>query len=226
MYVRTVKVKCTGRIEPVVVLESFLMGFDGVLIVGCEPKNCHFIEGNLYAERRVKMIKRLLKLAGYQPERLDLKWSSAADEGRFLAVVREFADRIELLGFSPLSRDYFDVDLNERMLAAKSVVEDFRVRALVGKELELTEKGNVYGEQIPPLEFDVFEEEVLETEFLRNRIGLLLRTPMSVKELSIKLNLDARSVLRQIVALQQMGTVHLDRIEGTTPLYKTLEAQR
>jgi len=224
--VQTVKVKCTGRIDPVVVLESFLRGFDGVLIVGCEPKNCHFIEGNLHAERKAKMMKRLFELAGFQTERLVLKWSSASDEGRFMILVQEFADLIEKLGSSPLSGVHIDLDLRERMLAAKAVVEDFRIRALVGKELELTEKGNVYGEQLLPLEFEEFEEEALETEFLRHRIRLLLRTPLSVKELSHRLSLDARSVLRQIVAMRQMGIVHLDRIEGTTPLYGAWEAQR
>jgi len=225
MGVRIVNVKCTGRIEPSVVLESFLRGFDGVLIVGCEPKNCHFVEGNLHAERKVKMLRRLLELAGFHPERLDLKWSSAADEGRFMAVVQEFANRIGMLGSSPLSGDHFDPGLQERMLAAKATVEDFRVRSLVGKELELTEKGNVYGEQLPQIEFDEVEEDALETEFLRHRIRLLLRTPLSVKELSNKLSLDARIVLSQIVALQQIGVVQLDRIEGTTPLYRAWEAQ-
>ena len=225
MYVRTVRVKCTGRIEPVVVLESFLRGFDSVLIVGCEPKSCHFIEGNLHAECKVKMIKKLFELAGFQLERLDLKWSSAADENGFMAAVREFADRIETLGSSPISGDHVDPDLHERMLAVKAVVEDYRVRALVGKELELTEKGNVYGEQLPQPQFEEFEGEALETEFLRQRIRLLLRTPLSVKELSKKLSLDARCVLRQIVAMQQMGIVHFDRIEGTTPIYKALEAK-
>jgi len=225
MVVRTVNVKCTGRIEPAVVLESFLRGFDGVLIVGCEPKNCHFVEGNLQAERKVKMLKKLFELAGFQPERLELKWSSAADESRFMAVVQEFADRIGTLGSSPLSGDHIDPDLQERMLAAKATVEDFRVRSLVGKELELTEKGNVFGEQLQQIEFDEVEEDALETEFLRHRICQLLRFPLSVKELSNKLSLDARSVLSQIVALQQIGVVQLDRIEGTTPLYKAWEAQ-
>jgi len=224
MDVRTVNVKCTGRVDPVVVFESFLKGFDGVLIVGCEPKNCHFIEGNLHAERKVKMIKKLLELAGFQQERLDLKWSTATDEGRFMDVVREFVNQIETLESSPISGDHIDPDLYERMLAAKAVVEDFRVRALVGKELELTEKGNVYGEQLPPFEFDELEEEALGTEFLRHRIRLLLRTPLSVKELSQRLGLDARSVLRQIVAMQQMGIVHLDSIKGTTPLYRAWKA--
>lgn len=224
--VQTVRVKCTGRIDPVVVMEAFLRGFDGVLLVGCEPENCHFIEGNLHAERKVKMMRTLLELAGFQSERLDLEWSSAADEGRFMAAVREYADQVEGLGSSPLSGDHLDPSLRERMLAAKAVVEDFRPRALVGKELELTEKGNVYGERIPSPEFDEFEEEALEAEFLRQLIRLSLKAPLSVKELSRRLNLDAADVLRHIVAMRQRGIVHLDHIEGTTPLYRAEEVSQ
>ncbi len=217
--IRVVKVKCIGGVDPVVVLETLLKGFDGILLMGCEPENCHFLEGVLLAQGKVEMLKRLLELAGLQHERADLEWSSAADMDRFSALIEEFENRMEKLGPSPLSLDHVDPELQEKMQAAKAVIEGFRIRALTGKELELTEKGNVYGEKMAQLDFHVLEGDALETEFLRHRIRRTLKTPMSVKELSNKLNLDPRKVLLQIVSLQQMGVVHLDRIEGITPLY-------
>lgn len=224
--IRVVKVKCIGRVDPVVVFEAFLKGFDGVLLIGCEPENCHFIEGVLHAQSKVKMLKRLLILAGFHHERIDLEWSSAADMDRFSTLIEEFGIRMEKLGPSPLSRDHVDPELQEKMQAARAVIEDFRIRALTGKELELTKKGNVYGEKIAQLDFRVLEGDALETEFLRHRIRRSLKTPLSVKELSNKLNLDPRKVLLQIVSLQQMGVVHLNRIEGITPLYIAEEAIR
>ncbi len=217
--IRIVKVKCTGRVDPVVVLEAFLKGFDGVLLMGCEPENCHFIEGTLHAQGKVKMLKRLLKLAGFQHDRIDLELSSVADMDRFSTLIKEFGNRMEKLGQSPLSGDHVEPEIQEKMQAAKAVVEDFRIRALTGKELELTKKGNVYGEKMGQLDFHVLEGDALETEFLRHRIRRALKTSSSVKELSNRLNLDPRKVLLQIVSLQQMGVVHLDRIEGITPLY-------
>jgi F420-non-reducing hydrogenase iron-sulfur subunit len=223
--VRAVQVKCTSRVDPVVVMEAFLEGHDGVLLLGCEPGNCHFIEGNLQAQERVRTMKMLMELAGLQPERLEIRWCSTVNEGQHTETVREFSETISEMGPSPLSGENVDPELRENMLSARGVLEDYRIRAVAGKALELTEKGNVYGERVSRDEFGEFEGEAVETEYLRHRIRRLLRTPMTVPELSEKLGLDTRSVFRQVVALSEKGVVHLDHFEGKLPLYVAEEAQ-
>ena len=223
--VRAVQVKCTGRVDPVVVMEAFLEGHDGVLLMGCEPGNCHFVEGNLQAKERVRAMKRLMELAGLRPERLEIRWCSTVNEGLYTETVREFSRSISEMGHSPLSGESPDPALRENILSARSVLEDYRIRAVAGKALELTEKGNVYGERVSKDEFGAFEGEAVETEYLRHRIRRLLRTPMTVPELSEKLDLDTRIVFRQVVALSGKGLVRLDRFEGKLPLYVAEEVQ-
>jgi len=220
MKLRTLRVRCTGSIDPAIVLEALLRGVDGVIIVGCEPGNCHFIEGDLQAERRVRMIKKLLALAGFPPERLELRWASAVDESGPVEAIRGFMERIRGLGASPLSPGRSDPALHDRASAAKAVLEGFRMRALVGRELELTERGNVYGERVGPLEFDEVADGALEAEFHRCWMYLLLkRGSRSVKDLAGELGVGEQAVLRDIVVLQQRGLIIPDRVVGNTPLY-------
>lgn len=214
------RVKCSGRIDPTIVFEAFQGGVDGVIILGCEPGNCHFIEGNLQAERKVKMVRKLLALAGFEPERLELRWASAVDPDEPAEAVGEFIERIRDLGASPLSSEPRDPAALDRIIAARTVLENFRMRAFVGRELELIEKVNIYGEKVLQPEFDNVVDEALESEFLRCWIYLLLkRGSLSVKELAEKLGVDGQVVLRHIVVLQERGMIIQERIVETTPLY-------
>jgi len=222
-----VKVKCTGRIDPVFYVDSLLNGADGVLVVGCNKGDCHFIEGNLQAENKMKMVGKLLGLVGFEPERLGAEWTSALDEERFKESLKEFIGHIAGLGANPLSAVQLDPLLHERMLAAKATVEGFRDRALASKELEVTEKGNIYGEKVPRFKFEEVQDEALRAEFYRNWIYLLLtKGASSVQGLSERVGLREDQVLRHIVAMRQRNLVDMDRIDDVTPYYKALEALR
>ena len=225
--IRLVKVKCTGRIDPVFYLDSFLNGADGVLVVGCREGDCHFLEGNLQAENKIKMVGKLLGLVGVEPGRVRAEWMSAVEEGRLEESVKGFIDNLAKLGDNPLSKGEPDPLLREKMMAAKATVEGFRDRALASKELELTERGNVYGERTPRFRFEEAQDEALRSEFYRNWIYMLLeRGASSVQGLSERVGLREDQVLRHIVAMRQMNMVDLDRIDDVTPYYKALEALR
>ncbi len=110
--------------------------------------------------------------------------------------------------------------------AAKAAAEDFRLRVLVGRERELTEKENMYGEKISQGEFDVLLHKIAEAEFVRHKIHLLAKEkPMSVKEIAAIINLKPALVLRHIVNMRRKGMITLDHVERTSPLYKALEIQ-
>ncbi|MHA1594941.1 MAG: hydrogenase iron-sulfur subunit [Candidatus Baldrarchaeia archaeon] len=96
--IRIIRVMCSGRVDPIFVLKAFENGADGVLICGCHPGDCHYVEGNLIAERRIKKLKKLLKAIGIEPERLRLEWVSASEGLKFSQVVKEFTEQIIKLG--------------------------------------------------------------------------------------------------------------------------------
>ena len=222
--IRIIRLMCSGRVDPVIVLEALANGADGVMVLGCHPGDCHYVDGNLQAERKIKMLKRLLALTGLETERLRLEWVSASEGGRFAELVRDFTAQITKLGPSPLAGDNPNKSILTNVLAAKGAAEDFRLRLIVGREKTMAEDGNVYGEKVSEEEFNKTVEDIIISEYVRNRIYLLLRDePLSVKELSKRLDLEPPRVLRHIVLMRRKGLVAINRIDGTTPLYTALE---
>ena len=95
---RPIRVMCSGRVEPDMVLKAFREGADGVLIAGCHPGECHYTEGNLKTLRRYLLLKRMLSQFGIERERLQLVWASAS-EGNLLAdAVNKMTEELRALG--------------------------------------------------------------------------------------------------------------------------------
>jgi predicted Rossmann fold nucleotide-binding protein DprA/Smf involved in DNA uptake len=130
------------------------------------------------------------------------------------------------LGPSPVSGKNPDQKILENLQAAKNAASSFRLRVLVGRERELTEKCNVYDERIPQEEFDTLLDEAVEAEFLRHKIHLLTRDkPLAVKTLAEATELKPADVLKQIVAMRRRNMITMDHVEGTTPFYRALEVE-
>jgi len=93
-----IKVMCSGRVDPQFVLEAFRNGADGVLVAGCHPGDCHYIEGNYKALRRITLMKRMLEKFGIEKERVRLEWISASEATRFAQIANEMVEQIKALG--------------------------------------------------------------------------------------------------------------------------------
>lgn len=223
--IRVVRVMCSGRIDPVIPLQVFDKGADGVLVLGCHPGDCHYSEGNLYEEKKIKLLKKLLSLSCLGSERLELKWVSASEGQRFAQIVTQFTEQIRKLGPSPLSGSKPDPKMKENIAAAIDVAAGFRSRVLVGRERELTEKNNVYGERVTQEKFEDLLDETIEAEFLRYKIHVLTtKKSLPLKALAAATELKPADVLKHIVAMRRRNMISVDHIEGTTPFYKALEA--
>ncbi|MCK5605355.1 hydrogenase iron-sulfur subunit [Candidatus Pacearchaeota archaeon] len=96
--IRIVRVMCSGRVDPAFIIKAFLKGADGVLVAGCHPGDCHYLEGNLSTEVRVKNTKESFDILGWETDRLRLEWISASEGKRFVEVTNEFIDEIRSLG--------------------------------------------------------------------------------------------------------------------------------
>ena len=224
--IRIIRVMCSGRVDPVIILEMFANGADGIIVTGCHPGDCHYVEGNLYEERKIRMLRKLLALTGLESGRLRLEWVSAAEGQRFAQIVTEFTEQIKKLGPSPVCRDNPNKSILENLQVARNAAADFRLRVLVGRELQITEKGNVYNEKLPQEEFDSMLDETVEAEFVRHKIHLLTRgEPLPIKVLAEAVELKPADVLKQIVAMRRRNMITVDHIQGTTPFYKALEVE-
>jgi F420-non-reducing hydrogenase iron-sulfur subunit len=219
--VRAVRVMCSTRISPHLVLDIFKAGADGILLGGCHLNDCHYISGNFYTEKRVRLMKKLLEEAGVESQRLRLEWVSASEGEKFSKVVTEFTEQVKKLGPSKVKKDHV---LESKVAAADGASETFRLRALVGKELNLEKQGNVYGNKLEQTELEKLIDQATKEEFERALILELSKSKaMSVKELGQIMNVPTDKVLRHIVALRQKNLLAMEHPEGFTPTYKTIE---
>ena len=209
--IRIIRVMCSGRVDPEIILDTFLYGADGVFIGGCHLGDCHYLEGNYYAEKKVEMAKRLLKAAGVEPERLRLEWISASEGERFAEVITEFTEEIKELG--PVKCE------KEELEAACIAAADYKLRILATKERELLEEGNKYGEVFTMHEMDRLLEDMVQEDYESKRILLKLKKPMSVKEIASELNLKPNVVFRRILDLKRHELIEIHEIRDNTPVY-------
>ena len=96
--VRIVKLPCTGKVDALYLMKAFEEGADGVFVAGCLEGECHYLEGNLRARRKVNYVKRLLAEVGIEPERVEMFNLSSAMGGRFAEIVKEMTEKVKALG--------------------------------------------------------------------------------------------------------------------------------
>jgi len=96
--VRVVRVPCSGRVNPIFILKSLENGFDGVLVSGCHPGDCHYISGNYIARRKFAVLKAALEFMGVEPGRVQFSWVSAGEGEKFAQVIGQVTDTVKGLG--------------------------------------------------------------------------------------------------------------------------------
>lgn len=126
-----IRTNCSGRVDGTHIIKAFAEGADGVLVAGCHPGDCHYINGNYRTAGRFPLIKMMLEQMGVEPERVRLEWISAAEGEKFARLIDEFTEQVRALG--PLgwkgetSADNFattpddDVIVREGLVAGASV---------------------------------------------------------------------------------------------------------
>jgi len=101
--IRIIRVMCSGRVDPELVIQALKEGASGVLILGCHPGDCHYKTGNYKALRRAHLLKKTLKQLGIEEERVRLDWVAAGEGERFAKVANEMTETMKNLGPLDLS---------------------------------------------------------------------------------------------------------------------------
>jgi len=96
--IRLVRLMCSGRLDPTFVLKALAGGADGVMISGCHPGECHYLEQNYKALRRYLLLKRTLTAMGIEPGRVKLVWASAAEGVRLANEIGKMVEEVRALG--------------------------------------------------------------------------------------------------------------------------------
>jgi F420-non-reducing hydrogenase iron-sulfur subunit len=93
-----ITVMCSGSVSPLYILNAFTKGADGVLVSGCHPGDCHYIKGNFYARRRIALVKELMEFMGFETQRFQMSWISAAEGTKYTEVIKDFVQELKPLG--------------------------------------------------------------------------------------------------------------------------------
>ncbi|MEW6363507.1 MAG: hydrogenase iron-sulfur subunit [Acidobacteriota bacterium] len=96
--IRAIRVMCSSRVDPAFVLKALREGADGVLIVGCHPGECHYVDGNIKAMRRFALLRRVLSQFGVEGERVQLAWAAASEGNAFAEAVNRMTEQLRPLG--------------------------------------------------------------------------------------------------------------------------------
>lgn len=96
--IRLIRLMCSGRLDPTFVLKAFANGADGVMVAGCHPGDCHYVEQNYKTMRRFKMLQRTLAQLGIEPGRIKLVWASAAEGNMLVRQMVDFIEEVRVLG--------------------------------------------------------------------------------------------------------------------------------
>ena len=151
--IRIIRVPCSGRVDPLLVLKAFQEGADGVLVAGCHPGDCHYGEGNYHARRRYALMHRFLDFVGIDADRLRIDWVSSSEGTRFAQIVAEFTEKVRELGpivlrpKSDVRRPSSDVGRRTGDVGRKTIEE---LRAKARQLLAEGEVNCVIGYEISP----------------------------------------------------------------------------
>lgn len=221
---RILRVMCSGRVDPVFVVDALIEGVDGVLIAGCHPGDCHYQEGNFQAELRINALTEALAYTNIRPGRVRLEWVSASEGARFKEVVTDFTAQIKVLGPNPVGyRDNKNEDVIQELRSVGNLFAEHRPRTLIGKQKELVEKGNVYDEFVDRERLENIIGDSLRNGYIRNYILVSAKTkPRSIKELASKLRIKPQRVLNEISVLLRKNLLAIDSIEGRTPQFLSI----
>jgi hypothetical protein len=201
-------------------VEAFVSGSDGVFVGACKKGECHYTSGNLHAERKVDLTRRLLGFAGLNPERLIMRMMSSAEGNKFAEFATAFQTEIGELGPLGEAEGIEKADLDIKLRACLKALGGRKLRWVMGKIVEFTEEGNLYDEQFTEHEIGrLFDEIAMDEYGLREILERLEAGPMSVKDLASVTAVQPKILVRQMADLRKMGLADIAGIEGDTPLW-------
>ncbi|KPJ61222.1 MAG: hypothetical protein AMJ46_02655 [Latescibacteria bacterium DG_63] len=202
-------------------MDTFLDGADGVFIGACLMGECHYTDGNLHALARVSVIQKVLSYVGVNPERLVIRMMSSAEGAKFVKYATEFTEAIKKLGPLGSNEGLNEEELALKLRVAKNALDSKKLRWVIGKNVEFSGEGNLYGEVFTHHELERMYDEIVIDECTMQEIVLRGENELlSVKGLAASLSTSPHRILRQLADMRRMGMAKIEKVEGKTPLWR------
>ncbi len=135
--IRLIRLMCTGRVDPLLIVKAFMDGADGVIVSGCHFGDCHYIEGNFKAAKRMFYLKRVLKSLGFDDRRVRMTFVSASEGAKWGEVVKDMIKTINELGPSPLRKEAITASSGSAGFGGADTDMAEIAKASAGKKLEV-----------------------------------------------------------------------------------------
>ena len=175
---------------------------------------CHYLYGNVHVAKEMEIVKRLLDLSGIGGDRLCLCWVSAAEGKLFAEYVTQFSELTSRLGPFDPARYAMELEAVEAALTSR------RLRWLMGMELSLTRKGNVFGETLPEERYTQLLQQATEEEYQSALVSAVIRRePSSVREIAFMTGLPVYTVSLRLGELERQHQAEIQSYRGTTPMF-------
>ena len=106
--IRIIRVMCSGSVDSIYVLRALFEGADAILMAGCHPGDCHYVDGNLKARRRFVLLKSILSTLDLEEDRVWLRWLSTSEGQKFADTVEEIHEETKKIGPNPIA-DHWNI---------------------------------------------------------------------------------------------------------------------
>ena len=163
------------------------------------------------------MTQKLFDIAGIGKERLHLAWVSSAEAQRFVEVVINTTESVKAQGkFDPKAFEY-------ELAAAQMTLSGETLRWMVGKEITITSKGDVYGRKWDTASFETILDAVLEREYQKNLIYQAVKEGYtSVRDINQKIGLDLKRISYLLADLEKTNKVEFTGMKDRIPVFAVL----
>ena len=205
---------CSGRVDLEFILRAFSNGQDGVFIGGCRLNECNYItHGNYDALSNTYLCRKIMEHIGLNPERLRIKFMSAADGNLLAEYTDDFTNKVKELG--PLGKSEgidekelkFKLEAVRKLIPYLKLVERERLRVPVKSE-------EAYNKFFESSEVNRLFSELFGDKLTISQIMLLLgENPLSTTDISEKLGLNPSDVSRHMISSSRQGLVRYDETQ-------------
>ena len=181
--------------------------------------DCHYLEGNVYAAKRMDLVRYLLEISGIGQDRLQVRWVSATEGQQFAEYVTQLTEIVQELG--PLDRD----QLALQIAAVSRAIDNVDLRWLLGLQRQLTERGNVYHEKLDPAAYEELLKSSAEQEYHRGLIYAAVEAgPRTVRQIAEVTGLPIYTVSLRLNDLEKTSLVNISGHEGHSPKFGLMAA--
>jgi hypothetical protein len=163
------------------------------------------------------MTQKLLEISGIGASRLHLAWLSSAEAQRFIDISTSVINDIKEQGkFDPA---LFSIEL----AAVEDTLKSETLRWMVGKEVKLLSKGDVYGRKWEKEKFESVLDSVMEREYkIRLIRQAIIAGSTSVRGISQQIGLEMKQVSYLLADMEKTNMVEFKGHENKVPVFGAL----